>query len=211
MNKTLLESQGGLLYYISAKRYFHVVKRCIAINPQLSNIARVFEPTVYFAVWFTRTLQPIQHSTTLHSRRCSTLHLEPAGAFNFPCPGSQGLRSSRCLSSRCTHCATTLMLVFFLLWFFCPLTFLLGSHCDQQSQPDMWYWQASNANAYFAVTSHWIEEATPGEWTVKQVLLGFVQMNTAHNGARLGQALYKVCNCVQIVFKVILIDLESHD
>ena len=72
-------------------------------------------------------------------------------------------------------------------------------------------WQASNANAYFAVTSHWIEEATPGEWTVEQALLGFVQMNTAHNGARLGQALYKVCNRVQIVSKVILIDLELRD
>ena len=69
-------------------------------------------------------------------------------------------------------------------------------------------WQASNANAYFAVTSYWIKEATPGEWTVKQALLGFVQMLTAHNGARLGQALYKVCNCVQIVSKVILIDWE---
>ena len=63
-------------------------------------------------------------------------------------------------------------------------------------------WQAGNADAYFAVTCHWIEECAPGEWTVEQALLGFVQMNTAHNGARLGQALYKVCNRVQIVPKV---------
>ena len=63
-------------------------------------------------------------------------------------------------------------------------------------------WQASNADAYFAVTCHWIEESAPGEWTIGQVLLGFIQMNTAHNGARLGQALYKVCNRVQIVSKV---------
>jgi hypothetical protein len=63
-------------------------------------------------------------------------------------------------------------------------------------------WQASNANAYFAVTGHWIEERAPGEWTIEQALLGFVQMNTAHNGARLGQALYKVCNRLQIVPKV---------
>jgi hypothetical protein len=63
-------------------------------------------------------------------------------------------------------------------------------------------WQASNADAYFAVTGHWIEERAPREWTVEQALLGFVQMNTAHNGVHLGQALYKVCNCLQIVPKV---------
>ena len=63
-------------------------------------------------------------------------------------------------------------------------------------------WQASNANAYFAVTCHWIEERVPGKWTIEQAIVGFVQMNTAHNGARLGQALYKVCNRLQIVPKV---------
>jgi len=63
-------------------------------------------------------------------------------------------------------------------------------------------WQADNTDAYFAVTGHWIEERTPGEWTVEQALLGFTQMNTAHNGARLGQALYKLCNRVRIIPKV---------
>jgi len=43
-------------------------------------------------------------------------------------------------------------------------------------------WQASNADAYFAVTGHWIEEV--------------------HNGVRLGQALYKVCARLEIVHKV---------
>jgi hypothetical protein len=63
-------------------------------------------------------------------------------------------------------------------------------------------WQASNTDAYFAVTGHWIEERIPGEWTIEQALLGFTQMNTAHNGARLGQELYKVCDRLRIVPKV---------
>ena len=37
---------------------------------------------------------------------------------------------------------------------------------------------------------------------MEQALLGFVQMNTAHNGMRLGQALFKVCNHLWIVDKV---------
>ena len=53
-------------------------------------------------------------------------------------------------------------------------------------------WQAGNTDAYFAVTGHWIGEQVPGEWTIEQALLGFVQMNMAHNGMQLGQALYKV-------------------
>lgn len=60
-------------------------------------------------------------------------------------------------------------------------------------------WQASNADTYFAVTGHWIEEEVqPNEWVQQEALFGFTQMNTAHNGDRLGQALYKVCmawNC----------------
>jgi hypothetical protein len=63
-------------------------------------------------------------------------------------------------------------------------------------------WQASNSDAYFAVTGHCIEEHTPREWTIGNALLGFIQMNTAHNGTRLGQALYKVCSRLQIVAKV---------
>ena len=63
-------------------------------------------------------------------------------------------------------------------------------------------WQASNTGGYFAVTSHWIEESVAGEWTEEHALLGFTQLNTAHNGTRLGQVLYKVCNCLNIVPKV---------
>ena len=63
-------------------------------------------------------------------------------------------------------------------------------------------WQASNTDGYFAVTGHWIEECSPGKWTLEHALLGFTRMNTAHNGQRLGQALYKICNRVGIVYKV---------
>ena len=63
-------------------------------------------------------------------------------------------------------------------------------------------WQASNADTYFAVTGHWVEESTPGKWTLRHALLGFTQMNTAHNGVRLGQALYKICHRLNIIHKV---------
>jgi len=63
-------------------------------------------------------------------------------------------------------------------------------------------WQASNADAYFAVTGHWIEEVKEGDWVEHEALFGFTQMNTAHNGVRLGQALYKICQRLGIVEKV---------
>ncbi|KAF8800899.1 hypothetical protein BYT27DRAFT_7008256, partial [Phlegmacium glaucopus] len=38
---------------------------------------------------------------------------------------------------------------------------------------------------------------------IEHALLGFTQMNTAHNGTpRLGQALYKICDCLGIVHKI---------
>jgi hypothetical protein len=63
-------------------------------------------------------------------------------------------------------------------------------------------WQASNADSNFAVTGHWIEEAKENEWVLQSALLGFTHMNTAHNGKRLGQALFKICACLNIVKKV---------
>ncbi len=63
-------------------------------------------------------------------------------------------------------------------------------------------WQAENTDGYFAVTGHWIEEHAVGEWTQEHTLLGFTQMNMAHNGTWLGQALYKVCNRLEVVHKV---------
>jgi hypothetical protein len=69
-------------------------------------------------------------------------------------------------------------------------------------------WQAGNTDTYFSVTGHWIEERATGEWTIEQALLGFVQMNMAHNGAHLGQALFLVCNHLHIVHKVSTISLQ---
>lgn len=63
-------------------------------------------------------------------------------------------------------------------------------------------WQASNTDSYFAVTGHWIEEANENEWVLQSALFGFTRMNTAHNGKRLGQALFKICDRLDIVKKV---------
>ena len=63
-------------------------------------------------------------------------------------------------------------------------------------------WQASNTDAYFAVTGHWIEEVKEVDWVEHEALFGFTQMNTAHNGVQLGQALYKICQQLGIIEKV---------
>jgi hypothetical protein len=53
-------------------------------------------------------------------------------------------------------------------------------------------WQASNADGYFAVTAHWIDDSMTGKWELKSALIGFTQLNNAHNSERLGQALFKI-------------------
>ncbi|KAF7350175.1 putative AC transposase [Mycena venus] len=53
-------------------------------------------------------------------------------------------------------------------------------------------WQAQNTDGYFGVTGHWIEEVSPGVWESQEALIGFTRLNSAHNGVRLGQALYKI-------------------
>ncbi|KAF5314033.1 hypothetical protein D9611_006951 [Ephemerocybe angulata] len=63
-------------------------------------------------------------------------------------------------------------------------------------------WQASNRDAYFAVTRHWVEEDKKGQWSLQSALLGFTQMNTAHNGVRLGRALHRIVKRVGIAHKV---------
>ena len=63
-------------------------------------------------------------------------------------------------------------------------------------------WQAGNTDGYFAVTGHWIEEKTPTVWECKSALLGFTKVNNAHNGKRLGGALFKVLDRVGIAHKV---------
>ena len=52
------------------------------------------------------------------------------------------------------------------------------------------------------MTGHWIEETTPAQWEHKTAVLGFTQVNNAHNGQRLGQALFKICRRVGILHKV---------
>ncbi|KAG6813328.1 hypothetical protein H0H92_012141 [Tricholoma furcatifolium] len=65
-------------------------------------------------------------------------------------------------------------------------------------------WQASNIDAYFAVTGRWIEEHTLGVWEEKSGILGFVLMNTAHDGVRLGRTLYKVTKWLGITGKAVI-------
>ena len=63
-------------------------------------------------------------------------------------------------------------------------------------------WQALNTDGYFAVTGHWIEEPRPGIWELHSALLGFMMLNNAHNGKRLGGALFKIVECLSIAHQV---------
>jgi hypothetical protein len=53
-------------------------------------------------------------------------------------------------------------------------------------------WQASNMDGYFVVIAHWIEDLIATKWELKSALIGFMQLNNAHNGEQLGQALFKI-------------------
>jgi hypothetical protein len=66
-------------------------------------------------------------------------------------------------------------------------------------------WQAGNSDGYFAVTAHWVEEPTPAKWELKNALIGFTRLNNAHNGERLGQALFKIIKRVGIEGKVCVV------
>ena len=70
-------------------------------------------------------------------------------------------------------------------------------------------WQALNADGYFAVTAHWIEEDRPSNWTLRSALIGFTQLNNAHNGRRLGQALYLIVERLRITHKVRAQDFKA--
>lgn len=63
-------------------------------------------------------------------------------------------------------------------------------------------WQAGNQDAYFSVTGHWNEEVSLNNWENRSALFGFTQMNTAHDGVRLGRALFKIVRRIGIVHKV---------
>jgi hypothetical protein len=70
-------------------------------------------------------------------------------------------------------------------------------------------WQASNVDAYFAVTGSWIEESNlaNGRWVLQTTLLGFMQLNNAHNGVRLGQSLFQIVSRLGIAHRVSPIEL----
>lgn len=63
-------------------------------------------------------------------------------------------------------------------------------------------WQASNTDGYFTATGSWIEEVSEGHWEEQSAILGFVRMNNAHNGRRLGTALFKICDRLGIAHKI---------
>lgn len=63
-------------------------------------------------------------------------------------------------------------------------------------------WQASNVDGYFATTAHWIETVEGGQWELRSALIGFVRLNNAHNGKRLGQALFKIVDRLGIAGRV---------
>jgi hypothetical protein len=52
------------------------------------------------------------------------------------------------------------------------------------------------------VTGHWIEESRPGVWEIHGALLGFTRLNNAHNGRRLGGALFKIVERLGITHQV---------
>jgi hypothetical protein len=62
------------------------------------------------------------------------------------------------------------------------------------------------------VTGHWIEESCPGVWELHSALLSFTRLNNAHNGKRLGGALFMIVErlgiahqvCKLIYFEIIL-------
>ncbi|KAG6888671.1 hypothetical protein C0992_007878 [Termitomyces sp. T32_za158] len=63
-------------------------------------------------------------------------------------------------------------------------------------------WQAGNIDGYFTVTGHWIEEIGPMLWELKTALIGFTRLCNAHNGERLGQALFKLVDQIGIAHKI---------
>jgi hypothetical protein len=63
-------------------------------------------------------------------------------------------------------------------------------------------WQAGNQDAYFAVTGHWSETMPNGDWEEHSALFGFTQLNSSHDGVRLGRALFKIVKRLAIGHKV---------
>lgn len=57
-------------------------------------------------------------------------------------------------------------------------------------------------DGYHCATIHYIEERSEGSWELKNDLAGFTRLNSAHNGKRLGQALFKMADRLGIAGRV---------
>ncbi|KAJ6579260.1 hypothetical protein DFH09DRAFT_913347 [Mycena vulgaris] len=62
-------------------------------------------------------------------------------------------------------------------------------------------WQVDNMDAYFVSTGSFIE-IIKAMWRKRTAILGFVRLQNAHNGKRLGQALYRIVARLGIAHKV---------
>jgi len=49
----------------------------------------------------------------------------------------------------------------------------------------------------------------PSKWELKSALIGFTRLNNAHNGERLGQALFKIIKRVSITGKVCIFYMDN--
>ena len=53
-------------------------------------------------------------------------------------------------------------------------------------------------DSYFVATGYWIVEPHTGIWEAQSAVLGFIQLNNAHNRKRLGGALFSVVKHLEI-------------
>lgn len=77
-----------------------------------------------------------------------------------------------------------------------------GANVPGQVQVSCDAWQADNLDAYFVATGSFID-VSGGQWKKHTVVLGFVRLQNAHNGKRLGQALYRIVDRLGIEHKVL--------
>jgi hypothetical protein len=130
------------------------------------------------------------------------LHLVQKAASTFQVGRQPGQKSCACLKITLRRCKPNLKYVFLRFPFFSHCCPLQGPTVQGEVSLTCDAWQASNTDGYFSVTAHWIKEPMPGKWELKSALIGFTRLNNAHNGHRLGQALFKVIKRVGIEHKV---------
>lgn len=78
---------------------------------------------------------------------------------------------------------------------------LISTTCDA--------WQASNADAYFAATGHWIEEVALQKWELYCALIRFTLMNTSHSGCWLACVFYQIVKWLGIIHKVAWVTCDN--